>query len=90
MLDTVRSPDATQTIDYFLENGYSLYTHWLNPGLRDRTRQNDSLALTSYLLDRGGVFAVRSAKTNLSARVQELRDYLYGWARSRKLLLTSR
>jgi hypothetical protein len=80
--------NATQTIDYFLQNDYSLYTHWLNPGFRDRTRQPDSLALISYLLDRSGVLAIRDAKTNLSARVQELRDYLYGWARNRNLLLT--
>jgi hypothetical protein len=82
------SADATQTVDYFLQNGYSLYTHWLNPGFRDLTRQRDSLALTSYLLDRGGVLAIRNAKTDLSDRVQELRDYLYGWARNRNLLLT--
>lgn len=80
--------NATQTIDYFLQNEYLLYTHWLNPGFRDPQRQHDSLALISYLLDRGGVLAIRNAKTNLSGRVQELRDYLYGWARNRNLLLT--
>ncbi len=82
------SANATQSIDYFLQNGYSFYTHWLNPGFRDHTRQHDSLALVPYLLDRGGVLGIRNAKANLSQRVRELRDYLYGWARNRKLLFT--
>ncbi len=79
---------ATRTIDYFLRNRYSIYTQWLNPGFSDGRREPDSLGLTSYLLNRGGVVAVRNGRSRPSRRVQELNDFIYGWARSRGLLLT--
>lgn len=80
--------DVTQTIDYFLQHGYSLYTHWLNPGYSDPARQQDTLELIALLLDRGAVVAIRDATNNASMRVQEMKDFLYGWAKSRNLLLT--
>lgn len=80
--------EVTKTIDYFLGNGYSLYTHWLNPGHSDTGHQPDHLGLATQLLYRGAMLAVRNAKTNPSTRVRELKDFLYGWAKSRNLLLT--
>lgn len=79
---------ATKTIEYFLQNGYSLYTHWLNPGYSDSGLQTDYLGLATQLFYRGAVLAIRDATTNASTRVQELKDFLYGWAKSRNLLLT--
>lgn len=82
-------PDVTRTIDYFLHHRYSIYTQWLNPGFSDPARQPDSLALIPYLLDREGVISIRNGKADPQARVQELSDFLYGFARSRDLIQTS-
>jgi len=81
--------DVTQTIDYFLEHGYSIYTQWLNPGFSDSGRQLDPLALVPYLLDRGAVFSIRDGTLPPEPRVQELSDFLYGWAHSRNLILAN-
>lgn len=80
--------DVTQTIDYFLQHRYSLYMHWLNPGYSDTARQQDALGLIPILLDRGAVVAIRDATNNASVRVEEMKDFLYGWAKSRNLFLT--
>jgi hypothetical protein len=80
--------EVTQTIDYFVQNGYSLYTHWLNPGYSDSGHQPDHLGLATQLLYRGAVLTIRDATTDASPRVQEIRDFLYGWAMSRNLCLT--
>jgi hypothetical protein len=80
--------DATRTIDYFLQHQYSIFIHWLNPGYSDPARQTDSLALISYLLDHGATVAIRNGTVDPSCRVQEFRDFLYGWAKSRRLLRT--
>jgi hypothetical protein len=79
-------PSATQTIDYFLRRGYAFYTHWLNPGYSDDGRQQDALHLVAYLLDRGGLVAIRDATGNPGRRVREIKDFLYGWAKSRNLI----
>jgi hypothetical protein len=80
--------DVTQTIDYFLQHGYSIYTQWLNPGFSDSGRQPDTLSLVPYLLDRGAVLSIREGTVAPAPRVQELSDFLYGWAKSRGLILT--
>lgn len=81
--------DVTQTIDYFLQHGYSIYTQWLNPGFSDSGgRQPDTLSLVPYLLDHGAVLSIREGTVAPTPRVQELSDFLYGWAHSRGLILT--
>jgi hypothetical protein len=80
--------DVTDTIDYFLENDYSIYAQWLNPGYHDPERQQDTLALMPYLLNAGAIVSIRDGQNDPGPRVQELSDFLYGWARSRGLLLT--
>lgn len=80
--------EVSQTIEYFLQNGYSFYTHWLNPGYSDSGHQPDHLGLAAQLLYRGAVVAIRDATTDASTRVQEFKDFLCGWAKSRNLLLT--
>ena len=78
--------DVTQTIDYFLQNQYSIYTQWLNPGFSDASPQPDSLSLLPYLLDRGAIVSIRDGKAPVESRVRELRDFIYGWAHSRGLI----
>ncbi len=79
--------DVTQTIDYFIQHDYSIYTQWLNPGFSDAAREPDTLSLIDYLLDRDAIVSIRDGTDPLARRVQELSDYLYGWAHSRGLIL---
>lgn len=75
------------TIDYFLENDYSLYVHWLNPGYNDAGEQEDHLHLTEYLLHHArAMVAVRNGTVDPADRVEEIRDYIRGWAHGRGLI----
>ena len=81
--------DVTGTIDYFHQHKYSIYTQWLNPGYSDTAEVPDSRALMPYLLKRRAIFSIRDGKVDPRQRVQELNDFIYGWASSRGLLQTS-
>ena len=78
--------DVTKTIDYFCQHDYSVYTQWLNPGFSDSARQPDTLSLMSYLLDHDAIVSIRDGAIAPAPRVQELSDFIYGWARSRGLI----
>ena len=78
--------DVTQTINFFRDNDYSIYTQWLNPGYHDGALQADVLGLISYLLYRDVMVSIRDGRIAPEPRVQEIRDFLYGWAKSRGLL----
>jgi hypothetical protein len=76
-----------QTFDYFLKQGYTLYVHWLNPGYMDRCVIEDHMGLMDCLLyTRRAFVAIRSGKHDPRQRVQELREYIYGWAAYRDLV----
>lgn len=75
--------EVTQTIDYFVDEGYSLQVQWLNPGYSDERQVPDSLGLMSYLLYRGATVCVRDGQEKPEPRVEELRGLIYGWAWSR-------
>jgi hypothetical protein len=76
--------DARDTIDYFLANGFSIYAHWLNPGYGDDEAVAYTQGLVSYLLHSGAVLAIRDATGDPAERVQEIRDFVAGWASSRR------
>jgi hypothetical protein len=78
--------DATETIGYFLQHGYRLYVQWLNPGFADAARQSDTLDLMRYLLDQGAIVSIRDGQVHPTTRVQEIRDFIDGWVRSRGLV----
>jgi hypothetical protein len=80
--------DVTSTIDYFLNNGYMIYCHWLNPGFNDPNEiaSIDSLGLSTYLLSTGALVGIRNAKKDVHPRVNEIKDFIYGWANSRRLI----
>lgn len=81
--------DVTQTIDYFLENGYSLFVLWLNPGYSDSGQVPDTLGLMPYLLYRGAAVCIRNGQMKPKDRVKELREYVYGWAWGHGLIRTN-
>ena len=80
--------DSTRTFDWFSENNYFLFVHWLNPGWSDSSRYQDEHNISQIILDRNSLLGIRSGKTRPEERVQEMRDFIYGWAQSRNLLLS--
>ncbi len=76
------------TFNYFINDNFSLYTQWLNPGYDDNSEKYfDNLGLTNWLLSNESVVALRSGKDEPSKRVNEIKDHIYGWAKSRNLIL---
>ena len=83
------SEGVKDTFNYFLENGYSIYVHWLNPGYKDENIQfYDNLGIISWLLSKRSTVSIRNGK-KYRKRVREIRDYIYGWASSRKLIVNN-
>jgi hypothetical protein len=80
----------SQTLKYFVDNHYFMYIHWLNPGYKDAADiplfyDSD---LVDYILSVPGMMGVRNGKEDATPRVREIRDFIYGWAKSRDLLKT--
>ena len=70
-------------IKFFADRGYFLYIHWLDPGYADKDDKTlfyDS-AVLNEVLSFPSVIGVRNGKEDAAARVNELRDYIWGWAR---------
>lgn len=81
---------AIRTVNWFDSQGFFLFVHWLNPGYSDSADSaplNDNLSLMPRILASPSLLGIRDGKGNASSRVEEMRDFLYGWARSRGLLL---
>jgi len=76
------------TFKYFIENGYFLFVHWLNPGYSDLdTPYFDNLGLVSWLLSQQSLIGIRSGKSVADSRVEEIKEYIYGWAKARNLVI---
>ncbi len=81
---------ASKTIDYVIEQDFWTYIQWLNPGYSDADMQYwDHLGLASRLLSIGATLAIRSGKNDPTGRVRELREFIYGWASFRGLIVHS-
>ena len=65
------SPHVTESIDYFVQNGYSLYVQWLNPGYSDEAILADRLGLMTILLYGGATVTIRDATGDPTRRVRE-------------------
>ncbi len=83
---------VSDTISYFAKNDYSMYIHYLNPGFYD---DYDSplfydIRIINNILSSNSVLCIRNAKLELDERVQEIKDFIYGWAKSRDLLLSKK
>lgn len=78
--------EVAKTLDYVKETGFALYVHWLNPGYSDQGENWDRLGLVNRILDVPSVLAIRSGKASPAGRVQEIREFIYGWAAYRSLI----
>jgi hypothetical protein len=80
---------ATETIDFIKREDFRTYIQWLNPGHNDvKTQYWDYLGLISRLMSIGATVSIRSGQGNPTGRVQELREFIYGWAVFRNLIVS--
>lgn len=80
--------EVSKTLSYAKDKGFDLYVQWLNPGYSDPGESWDRLGLVNQILDAPSVLAIRSGKGNPAGRVQEIREFIYGWATYRNLVFT--
>jgi hypothetical protein len=80
--------EVRDTIAYAEEEGFWSYVQWLNPGYKDAAEYPDYLGIGQRLLfNSGAALVVRDGKSHPSSRVRELREFIYGWATFRKLIV---
>lgn len=77
---------VVDTLKYVKEHEFDILVHWLNPGYSDQGENWDRLGLVNQFLDAPSAVAIRSGKAPPSGRVQELREFIYGWAAYRNLI----
>ena len=76
------------TFNYFFDNGYFAFVHWLNPGHSDTdTAYFDNLGVSNWLLSKHSLIGIRSGKVAPNSRVREIKHFIYGWAKSRNLII---
>jgi hypothetical protein len=79
---------VSKTINYVQSVGFAIYTQWLNPGYSDPARYADHLGIFAGLSAMGATVCERSGKVNADPRVQEIREFIYGWAIYRRLIFS--
>jgi hypothetical protein len=79
--------DVDDTIQHVVNEDFWIHVQWLNPGFNDADWYPDYLGYGDRLLFSGATIAVRSGKHRLNSRVRELREFIYGWAAFRRLIV---
>ena len=82
--------EAISTLEYFINNDYHLFCHWLNPGYKDENNiaHFDSLGFINFILSyESSNFSIKNGKHDPTSRVNEIAAFLYGWAKHHNLLL---
>jgi hypothetical protein len=74
-----------RTLDWIIDHKFHMYVQWLNPGY-NKPGYLDHLGLQDRLLGAGATFAIRNANVRLRPRVEEIRQFIYGWAKYNKLI----
>ena len=72
--------EGFDTLRYFVDQGYLIYAHWLNPGWCDADTQEDRFGLANWIGRAGGLLQVRSGKVKAGGRTQEMRSFIHEWA----------
>jgi hypothetical protein len=76
------------TWNHIFQEGFAIYAQWLNPGHNDQECW-DRLGLVNILLHHDAVVSIRDGrdgKARLTHRVEEIRQYIHGWASARGLV----
>jgi hypothetical protein len=78
--------EVNSTIEYVVQTGFDIYVQWLNPGYTDARDYFDRLGLVNLLLSKKAVVSMRDGQIDPRSRVQEIKEFIYGWASYRQLL----
>jgi hypothetical protein len=79
-IETVR-----RTLDFVVEEGFDFFVQWLNPGCKDPGESWDKLGLVPWLLGHRATVSIRDGNVAPSPRVEEIREFIHGWAKARAL-----
>jgi hypothetical protein len=83
------SEDAfNRTWNHIFTKGFAIYTQWLNPG-HNQEEYFDGLGLVNILLQNEAIVSIRDGRDgvdSLTHRVEEIRQYISGWALARGLV----
>ena len=77
-----------RTWNYVFDERFLIYVQWLNPGYRGEF-EPDSIGLVDRLLCRNAIVSIRDGQdenAGLHRRVEELRQFIHGWASARGLV----
>ncbi len=77
--------DVRETLSYLVDQAFHLYIQWLNPGFCDANQMDDQLGIVKGVLLETSTLTIRDGKVDARDRVRELREFTYGWAKSRDL-----
>ena len=80
--------EVRETLNYLVDHDFHLYIQWLNPGFHDDEQMEDDLNIVNEILLESSTFAIRDGKADARDRVREIREFIYGWAKSRDLVVS--
>ena len=87
LCSTLYRESVKTTFSYFIEKVYFIFVHWLNPGYSDPDAPYyDHPGLTNWLLSQQSLIGIRCGKEVAEPRVEEMREFIYGWAKPRNLV----
>ncbi len=78
--------EAIDSFNHLLRNDYALFVLWINPGYSDESRYDDTEKIIEYLLANGATILQRNGKDQPNDRIQEIRQFLFGWGKTHNLL----
>jgi hypothetical protein len=81
-----------RTLKFFIDKGYLLFIHWLNPGFNDEHEAPlfYNTGIINHILAYDSLVGIRNGKIDPEDRVREVKDYIYGWAKSNNLIKEKR
>jgi len=81
-----RAPQDT-SLAYAVEHGFDIFAQWLNPGWSDlAVMAFDKHGIMPWLLARQATVSIRDGHvTPPTKRVEEIRQFVFGWAKARGL-----
>ena len=86
VLCSVQYTEAVRkTFDYVVERDFDMAVQWLNPGYSDRGESFDRLGLTAWLIGHDASVSKRDGKAVAVDRVEDIRQFVHGWAKRRGL-----
>jgi hypothetical protein len=72
--------EVFDTIDYIVAESFDIFVQWLNPGHSDGIAYFDRLGIAQQLLSKRSTLALRDGTVTPASRVQEMKQFIYGWA----------